>query len=64
MKLLLQGGNVMVTLPRAMVRELGLAPRGYVTVQRGAGRSVIVAPLEVADERRPRVRASQARADR
>ena len=48
-----QGGNLMVTIPRALARELGLRRRDYVTVARGPGRSVRIEKgwLEHVDDR-------------
>jgi hypothetical protein len=40
------GGNMRVTIPRALARELALIKRDYLSVRRGEGRCVIFEPLE------------------
>jgi hypothetical protein len=63
-KLIDQGGNLMVTIPRDVARELGWLPRQYVSVRRvtAEARSAVVIERRTDDRvpRRPRTN----RADR
>lgn len=40
------GGNLVVTIPRALVRELALTKRHYVLIRRTAHRRLEITPVE------------------
>lgn len=45
-KLRTLGGNLTLTIPRALVRELNLGPRNYVVIRRVGLRRLEVTPVE------------------
>jgi antitoxin component of MazEF toxin-antitoxin module len=62
-KVRMQGGNLTVTLPRELARECGIVRRSYLRINRGAGRELVLAPLEVSNGARRSLRPRAARSN-
>jgi len=57
-------GNLTVTIPRSLCRELGLIAGLYVSIRRGPGRVVLLEEARLAHSDDRTVSADSARADR
>ncbi len=63
MRLVSIGGCLTVTIPRDLMRELGLVARESVMVQRGVGRRLEVIPLDEWTRDRERIQGHPRRAN-